>query len=157
IIGVPMAITPASNLMKAVRLSVRAGTSLVALVALFAGTSAAQLRPAENPVSIWVDRSSGASGNGARVYVRMSEDGYALVLKGDAVGNIRVLFPLDPTDDNFLRGGQSYELKGNNDQPALTSHEPNGPGVVLAVRSDQPFRFDRLAQGHEWNQSLLNG
>ena len=39
------------------------------------------------------------SGDNARVYVETARDGYLIVLHADPQGRVRVLFPLDPSDD----------------------------------------------------------
>src|SRR2546425_12765663 len=51
-------------------------------------------------------------GDKARVKVRTAEDGYVVVLRSDAQGRVRVLFPLDPSDDDFVRGGKTLEVRG---------------------------------------------
>ena len=58
-------------------------------------------------------------GDRARVTVRVRDDGYVVVLHEDADGHVRVLFPVDPGDDNFLKGGQEYEIRGRGDREAF--------------------------------------
>ena len=68
---------------------------------------------------IRVSLNSGGSyyqGDRAKVRVRVAEDGYLLVLRADADGRVRVLFPLDPGDDDFVRGGHDFELRGRGDR-----------------------------------------
>ncbi|NNG15936.1 MAG: DUF4384 domain-containing protein, partial [Gemmatimonadales bacterium] len=46
-------------------------------------------------------------GDNARVEVRADRDGYLLVLHADPEGRVRVLLPIDPNDDNFVRAGKT--------------------------------------------------
>src|SRR5881628_2520449 len=57
------------------------------------------------PVKVWLNNDNYFQrGDKARVNVRLADDGYLLVLRADAEGRVRVLFPLDPSNDNFVRG-----------------------------------------------------
>src|SRR5881398_3754966 len=71
-------------------------------------------------------------GDRARVKVRTAEDGYVVVLRSDAQGRVRVLFPLDPSDDDFVRGGKTLEVRGRGDREAFYI-DGDGSGVVLAA------------------------
>src|SRR2546427_508220 len=49
------------------------------------------------PVKVWLNHDNYFQrGDKARVNVRLADDGYLLVLRTDAEGRVRVLFPLDP-------------------------------------------------------------
>jgi hypothetical protein len=37
---------------------------------------------------------------------------YVVVLHTDADGRVRVLFPVRSGDDNFMKAGQDYEIRG---------------------------------------------
>src|SRR5437762_10198309 len=65
-------------------------------------------------------------GDRARVKVRTAEDGYVVVLRSDAQGRVRVLFPLDPTGDDFVRGGHTIELRGRGDREAFYVDDSDG-------------------------------
>src|SRR5207245_2001785 len=86
-------------------------------------------------------------GDRARVKVRTAEDGYVVVLRSDAQGRVRVLFPLDPTDDDFVRGGRTLEVRGRGDREAFYVDDADGAGLVLAARSAAPFKFDEFVRG----------
>ena len=83
---------------------------------------------------------------GRRVKVRTAEDGYVVVLRSDAQGRVRVLFPLDPSDDDFVRGGRTLEVRGRGDREAFYIDDGEGSGVVLAARSAAPFKFEEFAK-----------
>ena len=58
------------------------------------------------PIRVWLNQDSYfLQGDKARVNVKLADDGYVVVLRADADGRVRVLFPLDPGQDDFVRGG----------------------------------------------------
>jgi hypothetical protein len=95
-------------------------------------------------------------GDRAKVRVRVAEDGYLLVLRADADGRVRVLFPLDPGDDDFVRGGRDFELRGRGDRETFFVDDVRGTGTVLAARSATPFRYDRFVRGDHWDYRVLS-
>ena len=94
-------------------------------------------------------------GERAKVYVQTATDGYLLVLRVDTQGNIRVLFPVDPTDNAAILGGHKFEVRSRGDRDAFTVSENRGGGMVLAVRADHPFTFAGFTTGHHWNAAAL--
>jgi len=94
-------------------------------------------------------------GDRAKVRVRVAEDGYLLVLRADADGRVRVLFPLDPGDDDFVRGGHDFELRGRGDRESFYVDDVRGTGTILAARSATPFRYDRFVRGDHWDYRVL--
>jgi Domain of unknown function (DUF4384) len=108
------------------------------------------------PVRVWLDDENGFEPGGrARVFVRASEDAYLLVLHADPDGRVRVLFPLDPVDDNFVRGGEDLEIRGRGDRDALAINSSDGTGVVYAAVSPDPFRFTPFVQGDHWDYRVM--
>src|SRR5438046_4729377 len=94
-------------------------------------------------------------GDRARVKVRTAEDGYVVVLRSDAQGRVRVLFPLDPSDDDVGRGGRTLEVRGRGDREAFYIDDGEGSGVVLAARSAAPFKFEEFVRGDHWDYRVL--
>jgi hypothetical protein len=94
-------------------------------------------------------------GDRARVRVRAAEDGYLLVLRADADGRVRVLYPLDPEDDGRIRGGREFEVRSRGDREAFAVDDREGSGSVLAAWSDQPFRFDDFTRNGHWDYRAL--
>jgi hypothetical protein len=94
-------------------------------------------------------------GDRAKVRVQVAEDGYLLVLRADADGRVRVLFPLDPGDDDFVRGGHEFELRGRGDRESFFVDDVRGTGTILAARSATPFRYDRFVRGDHWDYRVL--
>ena len=109
------------------------------------------------PVKVWLNHDNYFQrGDKARVNVRLADDGYVLVLRADAEGRVRVLFPLDPSDDNFVRGHETIEVRGRGDREAFFVDDREGSGLVLAARSTTPFKFDDFVRGDHWDYRVLD-
>ena len=94
-------------------------------------------------------------GDRARVTVRVRDDGYVVVLHEDASGHVRVLFPVDPGDDNFLKSGQDYEIRsrGNRDAFQVTT---TGSGTVYAAVQPDPYHMDDFVRNNHWDYARLD-
>ena len=113
-------------------------------------------RADDPPVRVWLNSDGDYyRGDRAKVRVRLEEDGYLLVLQSDVDGHVRVLFPLDPSDDDFVRGGRDFELRGRGDRETFYIDDVRGTGMVLAARSPTPFRYDRFVRGDHWDYRAL--
>jgi len=119
------------------------------------------LTPASSPmtepaIKVWMNkRADLRRGDRARVYVRPDLDGYLLVLHVEPDGRVRVLFPLDPYDDNYVRGARDYEIEGRGGREAFRVYDTDGTGTVFAAFSRDPFQFDAFVQGDHWDYRLL--
>ena len=111
------------------------------------------------PITVQLNHEQFSRGDRARVYVETAEDGYLIVLHADPDGRVRVLFPLDPTDDDFVRGGKRQELRGRSDRDAffVDAQDGDGSGTVLAAVSRDPFTFDAFVRGDHWDYRALGG
>jgi hypothetical protein len=70
---------------------------------------------------------------------------------------VRVLFPLDPTDDAFVRGGRTYELRTRGDRKDLFIAEwSRGNGTILAALSAQPLQVGEFSVNGHWDYKSLN-
>jgi hypothetical protein len=108
------------------------------------------------PIQIWISNDGRfLRGDRARVHVRAEDDGYLVVLHADAEGHLRVLFPIDPTDDNFVRGGKKYEVEGRGGRDAFDVGDRSGRGSVYAAVSRSPFRFDEFVLSDHWDYKAL--
>ena len=94
-------------------------------------------------------------GERVRVKVKPAEDGYVVVLRVDAQGRVRILYPRDPDEPAAVRGGKEFEVKGRGDREAFVADEPEGGGTVLAAWSAAPFRFDAFTRAGHWDYSAL--
>jgi hypothetical protein len=107
---------------------------------------------------IRVSLNSGAyfrPGDRARVRVRTERDGYLVVLRADVAGRVRVLFPLDPGDDDFVRGDKEYTLAGRGDRETFIVDDQSGSGTILAAFSLEPFQYDQFVLGDHWDYRVL--
>src|SRR5207249_7597108 len=119
------------------------------------GAAATAVRSDDPPVKVWLDQGSYSRGDKAQVNIKLGEDGYLVVLRADAARRVRVLFPLDPGDDAFVRGGRTIEVRGRGDREAFSIDEREGAGLVLAARSVTPFKFDEFVRGDHWDYRVL--
>src|SRR5712691_13017755 len=104
---------------------------LLLLLAAPAPSPAARtaVRRDDPPVKVWLDQDNYRRGDKAHVNVELGEDGYLVVLRADADHRVRVLFPLDPGDDAFVRGGETREIRGRGDREAFSIDEREGTGL----------------------------
>jgi hypothetical protein len=107
-------------------------------------------------ISLWTNRDEDPyrRGEQARVYFQAETDGYITVLRVDTDGRLRVLFPREPWEDNFARGGRTFEVLDRDDR-AFTIDDYPGVGYVFAVSSPDPFRYDEFVRGDHWDYRLI--
>ena len=91
------------------------------------------------------------------MYAQAAEDGNLVVLRADAGGQVRVLFPIDPDGDQQVRGGKKYELKGRGGREAFVVDDTTGHGTVLAALARTPFQFGQFEKNGHWDYSALGG
>src|SRR5437879_9066978 len=110
------------------------------------------------PVRVWFNSDGNYQyGDRAKVYAKAAEDGNLVVLRADASGQVRVLFPVDPDGDQQVRGGKKYELKGRGDREAFVVDDTTGHGTVLAALAGTPFQVAHVAKNGHWDYSALAG
>jgi uncharacterized protein DUF4384 len=133
-------------------------TALLLLASLPAAAPAATpVASNDPPIRIWFN-SNGNYGYGdrAKVYAKAAQSGYLIVLRSDAAGRVRVLFPLDPQGEQRITGGKKYELKGRGGREAFVADDTSGHGTVLAAVSESPFQVDQLTQNGHWDTQALS-
>ncbi|MBA2457508.1 MAG: DUF4384 domain-containing protein [Gemmatimonadales bacterium] len=109
------------------------------------------------PVQLWISNDRRfLPGDRARVHVRAEDDGYLVVLHADPDGHLRVMFPIDPEDDNFVRGGKKYEVHGRGGREAFSADAGAGRGTVYAAVSRAPFSFAGYVLGDHWDYRTLS-
>jgi hypothetical protein len=108
------------------------------------------------PIRLWINNDRRfLPGDRAKVEVRTRDDGYLLVFHVDPEGHLRVLFPLDPDHDNFVRGGKKYEVRGRGGRESFEVDNTTGNGTVYAAVSRDAFRFDGFVVGDHWDYRAL--
>lgn len=129
----------------------------LALVGASPAVQPAALRTADPPVKLWLSSNSEfVNGDGAHVHVRAEQDGYIVVLRADAGGRLRMLFPVDPGADNFVRAHMKREIRGRGDREAFVVDDREGEGLVLAAWSASPFHFNDYTRGDHWDYAALD-
>jgi hypothetical protein len=101
-------------------------------------------------VRVWTEPGEGAlvfPGEDVKVRFRVDEDAYVVVYDVDTMGRVRVLFPEDPYDDGFVRGGQVVRLPGRGAGYRLLVSGPAGVERIVALASDRSLmgRWQRFA------------
>lgn len=94
-------------------------------------------------------------GEQAKVRFKAEHDGYLVVFRMDGDGRIRPLFPLNPEDSSFVRGGREFEVRGRGDRDAFTVDESEGQGRVIAALSEAPFDLNGFTRGSHWDLRAL--
>src|SRR5207247_10790513 len=108
-------------------------------------------------VEVWTDRADSpyTSGQGVRTHFRGDRDAFVTILRVDTDGRVRVLFPREPWEDNFARGGREYEVQGGNDRDAFYIDDYPGVGYLFAVASADPFVYDGIQSKDHWDYRLI--
>jgi len=128
-------------------------TTILATLVVAAAPAEAQAPP------ITISLNSGGQynrGEYAQAQFRAAADGYVLILQTDQNGRIRVLFPLDPGDDNFIRGGKTYKVVGRDNRGSFYLDQAGGSGMVYAAWSKSPFRFTDFVRGDHWDYTMFD-
>lgn len=110
-------------------------------------------------VDVWLNRDDPYQrGDQARVYFKSDRDAYVTIIRIDTDGRMRVLFPIDPWEDNFARGGKTFEVLGRDRDEAFRVDDYPGVGYIFAVVSDDEFRYDDIVRGDHWDyRSISDG
>jgi hypothetical protein len=119
--------------------------------------------------TIRADFSSFGGSRRVQASFRMYDDAYVVVGHLDAGGRLQIVFPTDPSDDGFVRGGKSYNVPAffagftgeyayqrsinryrfQSMSSRLDSYD-GGVGYVFLVASWRPMRLDRISDGGRW-------
>src|SRR6267154_758756 len=110
-----------------------------------------------DPITVKLNHEQFSRGDKARVYVQTAQDGHLVVLHADAAGRIRVLFPVDPSADDFVRGGRQVEVRSRGDRDAFLIDTYDGSGTVLAAVSPDPFTYASFVRNDHWDFRALGG
>jgi hypothetical protein len=112
--------------------------------------------PGSPYVQIWTNRDEVLHrGDKLKVYFRTDLDGYITVFRIDTDGRIRVLFPVDPWDDNYARGGARYEVDPRDDGYTFRVDDYPGEGFVFALASLDPFLYAPYVRNDHWDYRAI--
>jgi Domain of unknown function (DUF4384) len=95
-------------------------------------------------------------GERARVFFRTEEDAYVMLVRLDTDGQLHVLFPDDPDDDGFVRGGITYRGSDHGLESFYVDDYP-GMGYVFAIAAERPLDLGQLGEGRRWDYRAIGG
>jgi hypothetical protein len=133
------------------------------LLTVFAGSSTpVPATPSRHPgfdrprVEVWTNAGDNPyhTGQSARVFMRADRDAYVTIFRVDTDGRVRVLFPLEPWEDGYVRGGHEFEIQGRYDDAFNVDDYP-GVGYVFAVAAPDPFDYDPIVSGDHWDYRAI--
>ncbi|MBK5187659.1 MAG: DUF4384 domain-containing protein, partial [Gemmatimonadaceae bacterium] len=128
---------------------------VLSVVTAAAPTPAPAATGAEPAIRVTLNRQTYNRGDRAQVTVRVRDDGYVVILHQDANGHVRVLFPVDPGDDNFIKAGDDYEIRSRGDRDAFQV-TTTGSGTVYAAVSMDPYHVDDFVRNNHWDYARLD-
>jgi len=107
-------------------------------------------------VELWADRDEVyRRGDRVKVYFRTDIDAYVTLFRVDTDGRVRVLFPIDPWEDNYARGGISYQVDARDGGHTFRVDDYPGQGYLFAIASADPFQYSRYVRGDHWDYRAI--
>lgn len=120
-------------------------TALLALVAMQSAVAQSTLRRVYDDlnVDVWTDRDDGSSyqeGDNITIYFRASRDCYVTLYDLDTRGNIGLIFPEQPDQNNFVVGDEIYMIPDRSADFEFEVTGPPGTEYVQMVASTEPYQ-----------------
>ena len=110
-------------------------------------------------IELWTNRGDGAvytRGESVQLYFRLDQDAYVTIFRIDTDGRVRVLFPREPWEDNFARGGREFQVDGSQlGRDAFAIDDYPGVGYLFAVAAPDPFVYDQIERGDHWDYRVI--
>jgi hypothetical protein len=109
-------------------------------------------------VELWTNRGEAAvyaRGERVRVFFKLDRDAFVTIFRVDTDGRVRVLFPREPWEDNFARGGREFEIEGRSSGDAFSIDDYPGVGYLFAVASADAFTYDAIESGDHWDYRVI--
>jgi hypothetical protein len=110
-------------------------------------------------VALWIDdREFYRKGDRVAVAFRSDTDGYVTVLRLDTDGRLEILFPREPGQSNYVRGGRLLaldELRGRTGLGAFVVDDYPGVGYLFAVVSLDRIDYGAWAHHGRWDVSTV--
>ncbi|HEV8398806.1 MAG TPA: DUF4384 domain-containing protein [Gemmatimonadales bacterium] len=109
-------------------------------------------------IELWTNRGDAAvytRGDRVRVYFKLDRDAFVTIFRVDTDGRVRVLFPREPWEDNFARGGREFEVEGRSADDAFSIDDYPGVGYLFAVASADAFVYDAIESGDHWDYRAI--
>jgi len=109
-------------------------------------------------IELWTNRGDAAvytRGERVRVFFKLDRDAFVTIFRVDTDGRVRVLFPREPWDDNFARGGREFGVEGRSSDDAFAIDDYPGVGYLFAVASADAFTYDAIESGDHWDYRAI--
>jgi len=92
-------------------------------------------------VEVWTNHSDGEYFEGDNIVIsfRTNRDAFVAIYSIDSRGRVNLLFPSEPNQDNYIRGGVTYRLPGGNDDFDLIISGPEGVENIQIIASRERF------------------
>ena len=102
-------------------------------------------------VEVWTGNSDGEyyEGDDIVVYFRANRDAFVAIYSIDTRGRVNLLFPTYPEEDNFIRGGVTYRLPGDDHNYDLEVTGPEGFEHIQIIASRERFDIPNWYRGPE--------
>ena len=97
-----------------------------------------QDKPAFN-IDIWTNKKRYRLGEEIRFYFRSDQDCYLTLVDYEPNGKVKVLFPNQFFQDNFVKGGKTYIIPGKEYGFKLTIEPPTGTERIKAIATTNPL------------------
>jgi hypothetical protein len=97
-------------------------------------------------------------GDRARVYFETETDAYVTIFRIDTDGRVRILFPHDPWQDNYVYRGRRYEVIEpyvSHGKHSFVVDEYPGQGYIFAVASYDPFDYAAFTRRDHWDYRAI--
>jgi len=90
---------------------------------------------------VWSNHSDGEYYEGDNIVIkfRTNRDAFVAIYSIDTRGRVKLLFPADPGQDNFIYGGVTYSLPGDDDDYDLIVTGPEGLEHIQMIASPERF------------------
>ena len=109
-------------------------------------------------IEVWSNHGDAvySRGQGVRIYIRTDQDAFVTLFRIDTDGRVRVLFPRDPWEDNFVRGGRDFEIMGSdNHRTTFYIDDYAGVGYLFGIAAADPFDYTAIESGSHWDYRTI--
>lgn len=93
-------------------------------------------------VDVWTDRDDGSNyyeGDDITIYFRTSQDAYVTIYDLDTRGNVNLIFPPEPGENNYVQADEIYMIPERSDDYTLTLEGPPGNEYIQIVASTEYY------------------
>lgn len=113
--------------------------------------------PYESPyIELWTNKDEVyRRGEQVRVYFRTGADTYVTIFRVDTDGRVEVLFPHEPWEDNYARGGRQYQVETHRNSYSFVVDDYPGQGYLFGVATADPFNYGELVRGDHWDYRVI--